>query len=141
MKTQEIKALEAAAKLYNTLPNYLYGHGDRKTIILLLLDLINALDMIEFNESGKPFFSIFRNAPHDITFERKRSVLAITKEYNLTEREMQILAYLGNARNTTYIAETLNIAKATVKVHKYSIFKKLDIHSLAELKDLFAKFE
>lgn len=141
MKDQETKALEAAALIYNTLPSYLFKREDKKTLNILILDLINALDIIEYNETGEPFLSVFKNSPRDITFARKRAVMSVSEKYGLTEREMQILAYLANGRNPTYIAEALDISKATAKAHKYSIYKKLQIHSAQELNKVVASFE
>ena len=133
---QEMRALEAAAKLYCALPGYLYEHKDKNKVSIFLLDLINALDVIEFSETGEPFLSMIKHSSL-----KKQSVLKVTEEYDLTQREMQILSYLSNDRNPTYIAEVLGIAKATAKAHKYSIFKKLKIHSSAELKKLFVEYQ
>ena len=141
MERQQLKALEAAYKIYNTLPNYLFQKQDKRTINILLLDLINALDILEFEENGEPFFDAFKDSPRDIRFDRKKAVLGLMKDFNLTEREAQILAYLGNGRNPTYISEVLEIAKATAKAHKYSIYKKLNVHSTNELKDLLNEYE
>jgi DNA-binding CsgD family transcriptional regulator len=141
MSDQRAKALEAAAELYATLPNYLFNQQDKNELNVLLLDLINALDLIEFKETGEPFFAAFKSSPYESKFWRKRAVLMLTNEYGLTEREMQILAYLENGRNTTYIADTLGIAKATAKAHKYSIYKKLHIHTAQELKELLREYE
>ncbi len=64
---------------------------------------------------------------------RKKAILAIEQEFGLTERESHILRYLANERNPTYIANALGISPSTAKAHKYSIFKKLGVHTSEEL--------
>ena len=49
--------------------------------------------------------------------------------------------FLANERNPTYIANALGIAQATAKAHKYSIFKKLGVHTSEELRYLLEHYE
>lgn len=136
MDEYETQALEASAKLYNAVPGYLLKTGANKGQIgHLIIDCIDALDRVEFERSGGPLFDML-----DANLgKRKAAILSIEKKYNLTEREAHILRYLANDRNPTYIAKSLGISKATVKSHKYSIFKKLRVHSMDELRDILIK--
>lgn len=138
---QEAKALETASMICETLPLYIEKREDKRILNFLILSLIDALDIIEFEENGEPFFSVFKNSPPDIKFASKKAVMQTAKEYSLTERELQVIAYLANGRNTTYIAEALSISKATAKAHKYSIYKKLGIHTADELKAVVDSFD
>ena len=98
-----------------------------------LIDMIDALDEVEFGRSGTPLYDIIRG---DMPGKRKEAIMTVEREYGLTAREGHILRFLSNGRNPTYIANALNISKTTVKAHKYNIFKKLGIHSTKELNDL-----
>ena len=72
---------------------------------------------------------------------RKKAILAIEQEFGLTERESHILRYLANERNPTYIANALGISPSTAKAHKYSIFKKLGVHTSEELRAMLEHHE
>lgn len=133
MDENETKVLEAAALLYNAIPGYLAKTQSKQQLGHLLVDLIDALDTIEFTRSGAPLFDIIGG---NIPGRRKKAILALEREYGLTEREGHILRYLANERNPTYIANALGISPSTAKAHKYSIFKKLGIHSSSELRKL-----
>ena len=131
MKESESKVLEAAALLYNAIPGYLAATETKQQMGRLLVDLIDALDDIEYTRSGTPLYDIIGdNAPG----RRKKAILAIEQEFGLTERESHILRYLANERNPTYIANALGISPSTTKAHKYSIFKKLGVHTSEELR-------
>jgi LuxR family maltose regulon positive regulatory protein len=49
------------------------------------------------------------------------------KKWGLTERESEILFYLGMGYSNTEIAEKLFISENTVKFHIKSIYLKLDV--------------
>ena len=133
MDENETKVLEAAALLYNAIPGYLAETQSKQQLGHLLVDLIDALDTIEFTRSGTPLFDIIVG---NIPGRRKKAILALEREYGLTEREGHILRYLANERNPTYISNALGISPSTAKAHKYSIYRKLGIHSSSELKKL-----
>jgi len=52
---------------------------------------------------------------------------------SLTTREYEIMTYLITGMLNKQIAFDLNIAERTVKAHRKQVFKKLEIHSIAEL--------
>lgn len=133
MEESEAKVLEAAAVLYNAIPGYLAQTESKQQMGHLLVDLIDALDDIEYSRSGTPLFDILGGSEIG---RRKKAILNLEKEYGLTERESHILRYLANDRNPTYIANALGISPSTAKAHKYSIFKKLGVHTSSELKTM-----
>ncbi|MDP1524655.1 MAG: response regulator transcription factor [Rhodocyclaceae bacterium] len=51
----------------------------------------------------------------------------------LTERELQVLTLLAEGNSAPDIAATLNIAYATVDVHRRNIMKKLGLHNVVDL--------
>lgn len=64
MKESESKVLEAAALLYNAIPGYLAATETKQQMGRLLVDLIDALDDIEYTRSGTPLYDIIGgNAP------------------------------------------------------------------------------
>jgi len=138
MDEKQSKVLEASALLYNALPGYLLNDKSKYDIGHLLVDLIDALDEIEYTRSGSPLFDIIR---YNVPGRRKKAILRIEEEYGLTEREKLILRYLSNERNPAYISNTLGIALSTAKAHKYSIFKKLGVHTSDELKAMLERYE
>lgn len=66
----------------------------------------------------------------------KERCSAIGKHYGLTEREMEIMAYVATGRDTPYIQEALSLSKNTVNFHRKNLYTKLGIHSKQELLDL-----
>lgn len=66
----------------------------------------------------------------------KERCAAIGKHYGLTEREMEIMAYVATGRDTPYIQEALSLSKNTVNFHRKNLYAKLGIHSKQELLDL-----
>ena len=138
MKNIEQDVLNFSAIAYVTVPQYLAGTKDKQAMAHAIIDMIDALDEIEYSRSGTPLYDIIRG---DVPGKRKEAIMTLEREYNLTEREGHILRFLSNERNPSYIASALNVSKATVKAHKYNIFKKLDIHSMDELKQLLTKYE
>ena len=51
----------------------------------------------------------------------------------MTPRETEIVSLLARGRDQAFIAEYLDISVDTVKTHRRSIYRKLDIHSHQEL--------
>ncbi len=52
---------------------------------------------------------------------------------DLTSREIEILQFIAEGRNTDYMADTLNISKRTVEIHRKNLRKKLKLNTIAEL--------
>ncbi|WP_139652495.1 helix-turn-helix transcriptional regulator [Raoultibacter phocaeensis] len=138
MKESESKVLEAAAILYNAIPGYLANTESKQQMGHYLVDLIDALDDIEYTRSGTPLYDIIGGS---VPGRRKKAILDLERKYGLTEREGHILRYLANERNPTYIGNALGISPSTAKAHKYSIFKKLGVHTSDELKALLEQSE
>ena len=47
--------------------------------------------------------------------------------------ELQVLLLVARGYTSAQIADQMNIAPATVEVHRRNIMRKLDLHSVAEL--------
>lgn len=57
----------------------------------------------------------------------------ISREYGLTKRQAEVLQYLGDNKNASYIQDKLVISSHTAKSHIYAVFGKMGIHSQQEL--------
>lgn len=57
----------------------------------------------------------------------------ISERYQLTNREREVLELLSAGKSGPQISEMLVLSKATVKTHTYNIYKKLEVHTRAEL--------
>lgn len=85
-------------------------------------DLIDAIDRVM---KGRAFFDWIaefnsRNASHH-------------KSYKLSSRELEIIQLMARGKTSFEIAEILFLSEETVKTHRKNIFRKLDVHHVAEL--------
>ncbi|MCL2826762.1 MAG: LuxR C-terminal-related transcriptional regulator [Eggerthellaceae bacterium] len=62
--------------------------------------------------------------------------MAISREFQLSPREHEVLGLLARGRNASYVARTLFISLDTAKTHIKNIYRKLDIHNQQDLIDL-----
>lgn len=67
----------------------------------------------------------------------KMAIDSISRHYKLTPRERDILSFLSKGRNAAFICGELTLSKETVKAHMRNIYRKLDVHSLQDVLDLF----
>ena len=73
--------------------------------------------------------------------ERMESAIATWAEgaattYELTQRETEILPLVVRGLDTPTIAQALGVSDNTVRTHKKSLYRKLDVHSKQELLEL-----
>lgn len=60
---------------------------------------------------------------------------------NLSKREVQIISYLKEGKNSKMIADLLKISMRTVEVHRYNILHKLKLKNTAALINFINKTE
>lgn len=85
-------------------------------IVMIYMVYRRAFVPVYFNNEDKaPEFSL------DDRLEQVR------EEYDLTEREKELVALIYEGRSNAEIAEALFISESTVKTHIYNIFKKMKI--------------
>ncbi len=58
---------------------------------------------------------------------------ALATEFGLTSREREILAYLAEGHNGSYIASALFISPNTARTHLHNIYRKLDVSSREDI--------
>jgi DNA-binding CsgD family transcriptional regulator len=56
---------------------------------------------------------------------------------SLTKRERELLLLILEGRTNTELADKAGIAKATAKIHRHHIYKKMNVDSLMALMKLF----
>ncbi len=61
------------------------------------------------------------------------------QQYNITQRENEIIEFIVNGKSNKDIAQLLFISDNTVKNHIYNIYKKMGINSRFELISIFIK--
>ncbi len=67
--------------------------------------------------------------------------VAIARDYNLTNREFDVLVRLAHGRSGAYIAQELTLSENTVKGHAKRLYAKLGIHTRQELINMAENYE
>lgn len=102
------------------------GYLVKKTPPIKLLEAIK-----EANEGGSPMSSHIARKVIKV-FQKKSDLLNEISDYNLTEREIEVLLLLSQGLNYQEIGEKVFIAIDTVRHHIRNIYKKLHVHSQSE---------
>lgn len=76
-------------------------------------------------------------AEEDLPAAQRTALDEIARARNLGEREKEVLALLLERKSASEIARALIIANGTAKSHIRHVYKKLDVHSRAELFAMF----
>ncbi len=102
------------------------GYLVKKTPPTRLLEAIK-----EISEGGSPMSShIARQVIK--TFQDNSNIPTNNPQYDLTEREKEVLRALTNGNNYQEIADNLSISVDTVRHHIRNIYKKLHVHSQSQ---------
>lgn len=97
-----------------------------------LLNVFPVLDSDEFwwVESGQVKYVLFIGTQ----LKPNMSSLAfLENEFALTKRELDVLSLLVQGGTLTSIAHQLHVSHETVRTHSKNIFRKMDVHSQAQL--------
>ena len=70
-----------------------------------------------------------------IRFERR--VKELSEQHGLTAREAEIMALVARGRTRNDICAELFLSENTVKTHARNLYRKLGVHSKAEVPPLF----
>lgn len=102
------------------------GYLVKKTPPTKLLEAIK-----EIYEGGSPMSS---NIARQVitTFQKNKKFYGDTSDYELSQREKEVLNLLSDGANYQEIADTLYISVDTVRHHIRNIYKKLHVHSQSE---------
>jgi len=85
----------------------------------------------EVSEGGSPMSSHIARQVINV-FQKNQQRAKDSEEYQLTEREIDVLNSLGEGNNYQEIADTLFISVDTVRHHIRNIYKKLHVHSRSQ---------
>ena len=107
---------------------------------LLVLLILSALLLVSLS-SGKFWNLVLEGQPanaEQITPAANKTTLEqrcqmVAEQYSLTNRETEILQYLGRGHGSAYIAEVLVVAESTVRSHVKSIYRKVGVSSREQL--------
>ena len=117
---------EESEIVYDALCAGAYGYLVKKTPPSRLIEAIK-----EVYEGGSPMSS--RIARQVITsFQNYKNGPNVDLQYNLSNREKEVLQHLGEGSNYQEIANELFISVDTVRHHIRNIYKKLQVHSQSE---------
>jgi LuxR family maltose regulon positive regulatory protein len=92
----------------------------------LLLEIEAGEELASMDYLGEIIKS-FRSGPLETTQRRDQIPQGLVEP--LSERELEVLAYLDTHLTSNEIAETLNIAVSTVRSHIKNIYSKLNVHN------------
>ena len=102
------------------------GYLVKKTPPARLLEAIR-----EIHEGGSPMTSHIARQIISV-FQKNKNTNGQTSQYDLTEREKEVLKYLADGYNYQEIADKIFISVDTVRHHIRNIYKKLHVHSQSE---------
>ncbi len=133
----ERRIIETAVLLGAALLTYLREGRGKEEVNQLVWNLLSSLRSFEYSHSKQDYFLEGAVPPRKGLFVHDEKTIKLAADYHLSDREVYILSYLLAGRNPAYISQQLSITKATVKSHRYAIYRKTDVHSLQELLDLY----
>lgn len=92
-------------------------------------------DIVQSVAEGAVWFdpkvsSVVLNA---VSFDKKHQELVLDDEYNLTDREKEVLKYICEGLNNGDISKILDVSINTVKVHVSSIIQKLGVEDRTQV--------
>ncbi|AWV98902.1 LuxR C-terminal-related transcriptional regulator [Arcticibacterium luteifluviistationis] len=79
--------------------------------------------------------------PGQKKYARNGNTANFEKEYKLSNREMEIITLIKDGESTKSIAERLDLSFHTIETHRKNIYRKLGIHKVTELINLYSEFE
>lgn len=145
----QLNGIDAAQRLHDTMPEIkvivVSMHADEAYVLRALkagvrgyvlkqaseTDVISALRAVQ---AGHAYFSPEVSKLLADDFIRDLTNRNVTDPYDqLTFREKQVMQLLAEGDSNKDIAIALNVSLSTIESHRYSIFQKLNVHSIAEL--------
>lgn len=74
-----------------------------------------------------------------VTLPLEEACDTLSKSYQLTEREREVLFLLAKGRTASYIARDLVVSEPTIRTHIAHIYRKTEVNSQQQLLDLIEK--
>ncbi|MFH0975109.1 MAG: LuxR C-terminal-related transcriptional regulator [Spirochaetota bacterium] len=90
-------------------------------------------------------FSVIKDKYNDrtgvlIIAQQLKGIKEFTAEYNITDRELDVIKHAANGLSSREIAEKLNISERTIESHLVNIYNKLEIKKRVELINIFKRY-
>ncbi|HUK37378.1 MAG TPA: response regulator transcription factor [Vicinamibacterales bacterium] len=145
----QLNGIDTAQRLHDTTPDLkvvvVSMHADEAYVLRALkagvrgyvlkqsseTDVVSALRAVQ---AGHAYFSPEVSKLLADDFVRDLKSRNVTDPYDqLTFREKQVMQLLAEGESNKEIAVTLAVGLSTVESHRYNIFQKLNLHSIAEL--------
>ena len=129
-----LTVFEDEDKIFNSIKAGANGYLLKKDPPDKILDAIKAISKGESMMNGKIARKIL-----DYFNRKEIDQTQVLKEYLLSKREREILNFLIEGKTLSLIADICNISPYTLSTHNRNIYRKLNIHSRAELTAMFNK--
>ena len=110
-------------------------------IVLVLLRYLRVSESERFRQEAEANITEEATSAANKTTEYKDKCSLIAKQFSLTERELEVMIFLGQGFTSSRIQKELFIAPGTVSYHSHNIYMKLGIHSKQDLIDMINSFE
>jgi DNA-binding CsgD family transcriptional regulator len=103
----------------------------------VLVMLINLIPVLGSSWFLKRFFIVQDLANKEIQVDLSQ----LYKDFNITDREQEVIKLICEGKTNQEIADTLFITIQTVKDHVYRIFKKVGIKNRVQLTNIFSEYQ
>jgi DNA-binding NarL/FixJ family response regulator len=135
MKILMLTVFEEADKIFGAIKAGANGYLLKKDSPDKIADAILSL------QSGEAIMNGIIAAKVMEYFKKQADAAPKLEEYNLTEREKDILNRLIRGLGYKQIAGECGIARETINSHMKSIYRKLNVHSRAEVAAMFGGYK
>lgn len=126
-------ALAAFAQRYSALPIVILSASRRRSDIQRALDA-GAMGYIPKDTTSAIMLNALRlvlsggiYVPQDITREEDKEADSVERPFGLTTRQQQVLTLIARGHSNKQIAQQMNLAEGTVKMHITAILKTLGL--------------
>lgn len=114
--------------------------------IIGIFNLFRSTSLGDFTQKDIYILNILKNHLENLIYSNitsdsqkiviKESIDNIKKQYNFSEREVEILHLIADGKSNTEICSVLFVSLSTVKKHVYNIFNKAGVNSRTQLLNL-----
>ena len=104
-------------------------------VFLVLLIIVDIYIFIRMSDTSRANLQKPDDKPLDNT-DYLGACKAVAERFELTQREEEVLSYLGRGRTAPYIEKEMFISDGTVRTHINHIYKKMGIHNQQDLIDV-----
>ena len=105
-------------------------------VLLVVVVMLAARDLDVFEGAVSKNTSLTLSSSASAKDELVARCEKLGSRFGLSQRETEILQFLGKGRDAPYIRDALYISRNTVNTHVKRIYRKLNIHSKQELLDM-----